>query len=241
MTSIANLPPVKLLFVEDQRDLADNLLEFFESDRHVIDFAADGLTALHLLATQTYDVIVLDIMLPGVDGFEICERIRRDLKCATPVILVTALGTLQDKERGFACGADDYLVKPFDLRELHWRINALLRRHHPRRPVLQAGALRFDPGSLELKLNDRHTSLSGTSARLFELLIRAYPDYLDHHTLMHALWGDEHDDLADNSLRTHVYTLRKAIKSALDYDPIRTVHGRGYRLQPPDGTPQASA
>ena len=118
-----------ILIVEDQKDLAENLFEFLGDDRYTLDYAADGLTALHLLATQTYDVIVLDLMLPGVDGFEICRRIRQDLQCQKPVILMTALSSLADKEKGFNCGADDYLVKPFELKELQLRIDALHRRY----------------------------------------------------------------------------------------------------------------
>lgn len=109
---------MRLLIVEDQVDLAENLFEFLGEDRYELDFAADGLTALHLLATNAYDVIVLDLMLPGVSGFQICKRVREDLECDTPIIMVTARSALQDKEQGFAHGADDYLVKPFELREL---------------------------------------------------------------------------------------------------------------------------
>src|SRR5690554_1092613 len=93
--------PIRILIVEDQSALADNLLEFLGEERYTLDFAADGLTALHLLATQSYDVVVLDVMLPGLSGFEICKRIRRDLNCSSPVIFMTARGSLSDKEEGF--------------------------------------------------------------------------------------------------------------------------------------------
>jgi len=175
--------PLRLLIIEDQVDLAENLFEFLGEDRYSLDFAADGLTALHLLATQSYEVIVLDLMLPGVNGYDICRRIRQDLKCQTPVILMTALSALSDKEKGFDCGADDYLVKPFELRELQLRIEALHRRHSPQRPVLSAGDMRFDPGTLEVELRGSKTTLSGTPARLFELLMRAYPSFLSHEAL----------------------------------------------------------
>ncbi|MFV8571149.1 response regulator transcription factor [Marinobacter sp. SBS5] len=226
-------PRLRLLIVEDQVDLAENLFEFLGEDHYELDFAADGLTALHLLATQSYDVIVLDLMLPGVNGYEICRRIREDLQCQTPVILMTALGSLNDKEKGFDCGADDYLVKPFELRELQLRIDALHRRYSPKRSVLMAGEIRFDPGTLEAELNGVKTTLSGTPARLFELLMRAYPSFLSHEALSEAVWGSHQKELEGNSLRTHIYTLRKALQAGLGHGLVKTIHGRGYCLGSP--------
>nr|WP_227714296.1 response regulator transcription factor [Marinobacter sp. S6332] len=223
-----------MLIVEDQVDLAENLFEFLGEDRYALDFAADGLTALHLLATQSYDVIVLDLMLPGVNGYDICKRIRNDLQCQTPVILMTALSGLPDKEKGFDCGADDYLVKPFELRELQLRVEALHRRYAPQRPILSAGDLRFDPGTLEVELNGSKTALSGTPARLFELLVRAYPSFLSHEALSDALWGAHHGEMEGNSLRTHIYTLRKSLQSGLGNGLVKTIHGRGYSLDVPE-------
>lgn len=231
MTS--NQASLRLLIVEDQTDLAENLFEFLGEDRYTLDFAADGLTALHLLATQSYDVIVLDLMLPGVNGYDICRRIRQDLQCQTPVILMTALSALTDKEKGFDCGADDYLVKPFELRELQLRIEALHRRYSPQRPVLAAGDILFDPGTLEVQLHGLKTTLSGTPARLFELLVRAYPSFLSHETLTDSLWGAHHGETEGNSLRTHIYTLRKSLQTGVGNGLVKTIHGRGYSLEVP--------
>src|SRR3546814_19250349 len=108
---------IRMLIIEDHAGLATNLLEFFEDKRYILDFASDGLTALHLVATNEYDVIVLDVMLPGLSGFEICRRIRNDLRSPTPVIIMTSKDQLRDKEAGFTVGADDYLVKPFHFRD----------------------------------------------------------------------------------------------------------------------------
>ncbi|VVT32591.1 DNA-binding response regulator ColR [Marinobacter salarius] len=233
----ANKPPLRLLIVEDQIDLAENLYEFLGEDHYSLDFAADGLTALHLLAMHNYDVVVLDLMLPGVGGFDICVRIRQDLQCAVPIILMTSLSALSDKEKGFDCGADDYLVKPFELRELQLRVEALHRRHSPQKQILQAGEIRFDPGTLEVRLGELKTVLTGTPARLFELLIRAYPNFLSHETLGDALWGGaRYGDTEGNSLRTHIYTLRRTLQSGLGHGLVKTVHGRGYRLESPEDT-----
>ena len=224
---------LKLLVVEDQVDLAENIFEYLGEDRFSLDYAADGLTALHLLATQTYDIVILDLMLPGVNGFEIARKIREDLQCPTPIIMMTALSDINDKEKGFDAGADDYLVKPFELKELKLRIEALHRRHAPQKPVLKAGDILFNPGTLEAEFHGLKAELSGTPARLFELLTREYPSFLSHQALCDALWGTD-DDFEGKSLRTHIYTLRKSLKDKLGHGMVKTVHGRGYRLEPPN-------
>jgi len=116
---------LRVLIVEDHIALADNLYEFLGEQHYILDFAADGLTGLHLAATNDYDIIVLDVMLPGINGFEICRRLRDDLKSNVPILLLTAKDTLDDKVTGFSYGADDYLTKPFDMKELELRISAL--------------------------------------------------------------------------------------------------------------------
>jgi DNA-binding response OmpR family regulator len=224
---------LKLLIVEDQADLAENIFEYLGEDRFSLDYAGDGLTALHLLATQTYDVVILDLMLPGVNGFEIARKIRQDLQCSTPIIMMTALSDINDKEKGFDSGTDDYLVKPFELKELKLRIEALHRRYAPQKPLLKAGDLVFNPGTLEVEFHGLKAAVSGTPARLFEQLIRAYPNFLSHQALCDAVWGAD-DDFEGNSLRTHIYTLRKSLKDKLGHGMVKTVHGRGYRLDPPN-------
>lgn len=118
----------KLLLVEDHRPLAETVGLFLENAGFTLDYAADGLTALHLGTVNAYDAIILDVMLPGLDGFQICKRLREDAGVSTPILMLTARDQLPDKLRGFAEGADDYLIKPFDLPELAARINALIRR-----------------------------------------------------------------------------------------------------------------
>lgn len=223
-----------VLIVEDHVDLSRNLAEFFDSTQYVLDFASDGLTALHLLATQTYDAIVLDVMLPAISGFELCRRIRQELGLATPIILMTAKDHIDDKETGFKEGADDYLVKPFNLRELKYRIDALTRRSGRKlSQELRAGKVRFNPGTLKVQLaNSAAIELSGRGARIFELLIRRYPQFVSYDQLVDKVWESRETDL--NTIRTHVYALRKILQDQLGEPLIRTVHGRGYCLNPPD-------
>ncbi|MEX1200676.1 MAG: response regulator transcription factor [Methylophaga sp.] len=225
--------PLNILIVEDQVALAENLFEFFEDSHYELDFAADGLTALHLLATNDYDVIVLDIMLPGPSGYEICQRVRQDLQKQTPIIMVTAKGTLPDKEEAFGLGADDYLVKPFDLRELQLRIEALSRRQQVKSNVKTIGKLRFEPGRLMLSYGEvAKVELSGIAARIVEALFDAHPHYLSHEDLCQQVWGNA--DVETHTLRTHIYSLRQILQKSLGHNLVKTMHGRGYRLQTPE-------
>ncbi|MDT8310409.1 MAG: response regulator transcription factor [Methylophaga sp.] len=225
--------PLNILIVEDQVALAENIFEFFEDISYELDFAADGLTALHLLATHDYDVIVLDIMLPGPSGYEICQRVRKDLQKQTPIIMVTAKGTLPDKEEAFGLGADDYLVKPFDLRELQLRIEALSRRQQVITNVKTIGKLRFEPGRLMLSYGEvAKVELSGIAARIVEALFNAHPQYLSHEDLSQQIWGNA--GVETHTLRTHIYSLRQILQRSLGYNLIKTMHGRGYRLQTPE-------
>lgn len=222
---------IRLLIVEDHAGLATNLLEFFDNNRYILDFASDGLTAIHLIATNEYDIIILDVMLPGLSGFEVCRRIRNDIHCSTPVIIMTSKDQLQDKEQGFSVGADDYLVKPFHLRELQLRLDALYRRKtgFSGTPEITAAGIHFNPGSFVVR-NDagNKIELSGTAARIFEELIKAYPDCLSYAELQDTIWGEREVDM--NTLRTHVYSLRKLLQDTFEYPMIKTLHGRGYRL-----------
>lgn len=222
----------RVLIVEDNTALAENLFEYLGEERYALDFAADGLTAMHLAATNDYDVIVLDVMLPGLSGFDLCQRIREDLRCPAPIIFMTAREGIDDKINGFTKGGDDYLVKPFQLRELALRIDALHRRTRGADATLRAGSIHFDPGTLKVRFDgDASLELSGTAARIFEALMRAYPRMVTYQQLQECLW--DAGDTDRNTLRTHMYALRKRLQEAFDVSCIKTLHGRGYRLIPP--------
>jgi len=202
-----NAQKIRVLIVEDNAALMANISEYLEGGRYILDFAADGLVALHLVTTNVYDVIVMDIMLPGISGFTLCQRIRNDLHCATPII-------------------------PFNLKELAVRIDALHRRHTAGVTRLRAGSVEFEPGTLRLRVgNGEAVQLSGMAAHLIEAMIRAYPNFVPYEQITASLWGDK--DIESNTLRTHIYTLRKLIQDRLGVNLIQTLHGRGYRLSPP--------
>nr|WP_242621402.1 response regulator transcription factor [Pigmentiphaga kullae] len=223
----------RLLIVEDQLPLAENIMEYLGEERYALDFAYDGLTALHLLSVNQYDVIVLDVMLPALSGLELCRRVRSELGSFTPIILVTARSEMEDKMEGFDSGADDYLVKPFDLRELKARIEALHRRSSGRKKVVRAGVLAFDQGTLILSLDSGPSvELGSSGAMIFETLIKCYPNFVSYEDLMAELSGKSRE-VDSNTLRTHVYNLRRLLKLTTGADLIRTVRGRGYRLVQP--------
>jgi len=224
---------LRVLIVEDHRALAENIFEFLGDTHYCLDFAYDGLTALHLVSIHRYDVIVLDIMLPGISGLKLCERIRQDLQCSTPILFMTARDAIEDKASGFSLGGDDYLVKPFDMREMELRIQALSRRESRTLEEKSAGSIRFNIGTLEVSLSDgNRVELAGANARLFEALILAYPRFVSHDTLSQTVWGI--DDIDLHTLRTHIYNLRKLLKETLGHSLIKTLRGRGYRLVPPE-------
>lgn len=222
---------LKILFVEDNRELAANLSEFFTDARYETDFASDGLTALHLLANHNYDIIVLDVMLPGINGLDICKKIRSELGSSVPVILLTALDAIENKMDGFGAGANDYLCKPFDMRELELRIIALCKPPSHEQGLLTAEDVCFHTGSLTASIaGNNKVALTGLSATLFETLIRAYPSFVDYETISARVWGTP--DIEENTIRTHIYTLRKQLKQSLGRSLIKGIYGRGYQLDP---------
>jgi len=222
---------LRILLVEDHAALAANIFDYLEGDAYELDHAADGLTALHLMATHSYDVIVLDIMLPGIDGFSLCRRLRDDLRSATPVLMLTARDSIDDKTLGFTAGADDYLVKPFAMKELELRIQALYRRVLGRQERIEVGPLNFDVGQQRALVQGVPLSLPPSAVHILELLMRSYPRLVSHEELAHGLWGDVEADA--NALRTHLSTLRKELRKHGVEHLLHTVHGRGYRLAKP--------
>jgi DNA-binding response OmpR family regulator len=220
---------IRVLFVEDNKMLCENLAEFFSEPDYQSDFAQDGLTALHLIATRNYDIIILDVNLPGIQGTEICRQLRERLHLATPVLFLTAMDALEDKLLGFSYGADDYLTKPFDLRELAVRMSVILRRYHSSSDnKLICGAVIYYPGRLLVQKGAQSCQLTGLAAQIFEQLMRKYPDYISFHDLAETVW--QNDSVDDNTIRTQIYSLRKTLDKNLEPGLIKSVHGLGYRL-----------
>jgi DNA-binding response OmpR family regulator len=221
---------LRILIIEDDRAIATNLYDFLASRGHAVDAAADGITGLHLAVTHPFDAIVLDVSLPGLDGIKVCRKLRGEAHIDTPVLMLTARDTLEDKLQGFESGADDYLIKPFALREVEARLTALHKRKSGRvtSRMLIAGSLTLDPRTLAIRFFDQDVKLPRKCIRLLELMMAEPGRVFSRAELENAVWG-EHQETSD-TLRSHMRLLRRALAEAGEYDPIETVHGLGYRL-----------
>lgn len=221
---------MRLLVIEDNRQLVANLFDYFESRGHLLDVAPDGVTGLHLAVSQPYDALILDWMLPRMEGPEVLRRLRADHGSEVPVIMLTARDELPDKIAGFRAGADDYLTKPFALPELEVRLEALMVRANGRNPrkVLEVADLRLDLATLEAQRDGRPLHLYPACRKLLEVLMRASPGAVTRQQLEFALWGDELPD--GDLLRSHVYELRRSVDGPFQQKLIHTLPRVGYRL-----------
>lgn len=225
---------VSVLVVEDSQDLATNIADYLESRGYLVDTAMDGVTGLHLAVTQPYDVIVLDLMLPGIDGLSVCRRLRRDAKSAVPVLMLTARATLEDKAAGFGEGADDYLVKPFELRELDLRLRALTRRKGTgkSRQLLKVADLSFDLDTFTVKRAGKVLGLPALPLRILELLMKRAPGVVSRRDIERSVWGDSPPD--SDALRVHMHTLRSTIDPSGQRPLVHTLRGIGYQIREPN-------
>lgn len=221
---------MKLLVVEDNKDILSNLHDFLTIKGYVVDCADNGLTALHLISSQTYNLIILDIMLPGVDGLTICDSLRNNAHLDTPVIMLTAKDQIEDKLKGFESGADDYLVKPFDLSELLVRIEAILRRtiKSSKASLLKLADLEFNLNTMLVSRAGQTINLNPASMKLLKKLMLESPNVVKKEVLEELLWGDNLPD--KDNLKAHIYLLRNKIDKPFHYRLLKTIHGIGYQL-----------
>jgi len=227
-----DIQSIRVLIVEDNPDLAENIADFLEIQGHVMDFAMDGIGGLHLALTEDYDAIILDIMLPGMDGLTFCKKLREEGGKQTPVLILTARDTLSDKIEGFDAGADDYLVKPFELEELAARIHALVRRSDHSIPQrFRVADLEIDLGKMRVQRAGHTIELNRTCLKILTILMQASTNVVSRKEIEHALWSDMPPD--SDALRSHIYTLRRAIDKPFKRHLIHTVHGIGYKLVDP--------
>ena len=224
----ARVPGINVLIVEDQHDIAANIWDFLERRGYIVDHAADGELGLARALHGHFDVIVLDLGLPRLDGLDLCRRLREAGR-GVPVIMLTARDSLDDKLRGFAHGADDYMVKPFAMGELEARIRVMHRRGRPSASQpLVAGDLRYDPNSMLATRDDRTVALTRAQAAILTALMQDAPNVIAHRVLMRAVWGDGAVDVA--ALHSHVYELRTLLDRPFQHAMIQSVRGIGYRL-----------
>lgn len=222
---------MRILLIEDDVNLSDSLSFQLEKEGFTVDTCLDGLDASFYLDQQVYDLVLLDRMLPGVDGVTILKRLR-DKNDTTPVILLTALGELQDKITGLDAGADDYLVKPFAFEELMARIRCIARRPHNFKPQndLTFGDISYQPFDNVLKGNKGTCTLSKKEGDLLEFFLRNKKQTLPRNTLLTKVWGPD-AEIEDGNLDNYIHFLRRRLKAASSNVFIRTVRGIGYLLE----------
>ncbi len=219
---------MKVLIVEDERDIAANIWDFLERRGYVVDHVADGKQGLARAMTGEFDVIVLDLGLPRLDGLELCRQLR-GAGVNVPVLMLTARDTLEDCLKGFEHGADDYLVKPFAMAELEARLRVLHRRGPPSADMfLKSGELSYFPKSMLAKRAGQSIPLTAAQGLILSVLMRESPNVVRRETLLSSVWGEEGGTYA--ALHTHVSSLRALIDRPFENQLLQTVHGIGYRM-----------
>jgi DNA-binding response OmpR family regulator len=219
---------MRILIVEDNRDIAGNIADWLEPLGHELDFATDGSSGLQLAVTRRFDAIVLDLNLPGIDGITLCRRLRSEANDTTPVLMLTARDQLEDKLEGFRAGSDDYLVKPFSVKELEVRLQALVNRSRGKSRILKVRNLEYDPDTLEARRDGHPLELNPIQRKLLEQLLLNTHRVVAREELEHHIWGEALPER--DVLRTHIYGLRNAIDKGFEPKLLYTVHGTGYRL-----------
>lgn len=221
---------VQVLLIEDATDLATNIGDYFSQFGHTVDFAYNGNHGLSLAIENHFDVIILDLMLPGRNGLEVASLLRGEHAVGTPILMLTARDTLDDKVMGLQSGADDYLVKPFELRELLARAEALLRRG----PIslasakLQVGALTYDLSAESVKVGNHSIKLTPTARKILCYLMKNKDRVVTRAELEYLLWGDAAPE--NDVLRVHVHKIRHALAESNVAPSLDTIRGSGFRL-----------
>lgn len=221
---------MRLLIAEDEKDLADALCVLFEKNQFSVDTVGDGFSAYEYASSGEYDAIILDIMMPKLNGIDVLKRLRED-SVSTPVMMLTAKGQKDDRILGFNSGADDYLPKPFDPDELIARVRALLRRSSSYTPdILRFGDISLDTGDGTLKCNNRQVKLSAREYRLMELFMRSPHTVISADRIMERIWGWD-SDAGTGVVWVHISNLRKKLSSIGSSVSIRANRGLGYTLE----------
>jgi len=219
-----------VLLIEDHADIAEMVGAYLENRKYIIDYAADGITGLHLAVSNQYDAIILDLMLPGMDGLEVCKKIRDDAKSDVPIIMLTARDTLEDKITGLDKGADDYLIKPFAIQELEARLRSLIRRYSGdiKKEILSVGELSIDTSTLKVQRGDKELAITPIGLKILSVLMRASPAVVSRRELERQVWGDILPD--SDTLRSHLYNLRKIVDKPFEKKILLTVQGNGFKI-----------
>jgi DNA-binding response OmpR family regulator len=221
---------MRILVVEDEKKMAELLRKGLEEELHCVSVVYDGLSAIEFARTSQFDAIVLDVMIPGVDGFEVARRLRR-LDDGTPVLMLTARDAVPDIARGLDLGVDDYLTKPFSFVELLARLRAITRRGvAPRRSLLRVSDLELDPATRRVLRGGHEVHLTATEFRLLEFLMRRTGRAVSRDSIVETVWGN-FETVEDNTLEAFISLLRTKIDKGFQRKLIHTIRGVGYSLR----------
>lgn len=234
---------IMVLLVEDNKDLAETLGDYLESSDIKVDYAYDGRSAINLASSTPYDAVLLDLGLPELDGLKVLEQLREKLGKDTPVIILTARDSNEEKLAGFKAGCDDYLVKPVHLPELEARILAHVRRSRGQvvHGVFEVADLSYDVKKSVVTRGDQTLQLSPTCLKILRILMRESPNVVSRQSIEAELWGEDLPD--SDTLRSHLYKIRKAVDRPFQQPLIHTIQGVGIRLASlpvPEQAPNAS-
>lgn len=220
---------MRILIVEDARAIAESISEYFTLFGYVCDFAYDGLSGLQLAMKNSYDIYILDISMPQMNGLDLCKALRKSSSKIPGIIFLTARDTLEDKLIGFSSGGDDYLVKPFKLEELKARIEAIYQRCSGASvKLLQVDSLQLNLDTCEVTREGKPITLTKNCYKLLMVLMKHSPAVVSRETLTYELWADEFPD--SDSLKSHIYRLRQEIDKPFSVPLIHTVQGHGFRM-----------
>ncbi len=222
-----------ILLVEDTLSIARQVTDFLEGHGWQVDHARTGGHAVALAQDNLYHLVLLDLNLPDMDGVDVCARIKESSEINVPVMMVTARDSFEDKATGFGMGADDYVTKPFDLRELALRCQALARRNALNQSkVLELGELRINLAQKAAWRQDQPLALTAIGFKILALLAQAHPNPVSRSVLMHRIWGDAPPD--SDALKSHIYSLRHAMDKPFESGILKTITNVGYKLDIPD-------
>ncbi|MEO8838664.1 MAG: response regulator transcription factor [Herbaspirillum sp.] len=221
---------MKVLIIEDDVAIGANLYDYLEAQGYNVDIAMSGPAGLRFAKDQPWDAILLDLALPGMDGLTLCRKLREEAHKDTPVLMLTARDTLEDKLAGFLHGADDYVVKPFSLSEVGARLGAMIKRYRGQvaKQELCFADVRLDLTTLSVARAGRAIRLQPKCLQLLRILMASPNRVFSRAALVSEIWGDEVN--GSDTLRAHIYTLRRALNQPGEADLIETIHGLGYRF-----------
>jgi len=227
------LHKLSILLIEDNLTIARQLAEVFSGHQWQVDFADNGLLGINLALNQIYDVIILDLNLPDIDGFEVCSEIKKNSNVTPPILMLTARDSFEDKAEGFGLGADDYVTKPFEFRELVLRCQALARRHQLHQSqTLEVGELTIDRSKHQAIRKGQLLKLTNIGFNILTILAQAYPQPVSRSKLIHSIWGDQPPET--DALRTHIYSLRNVLDKPFNQSMLTTITNIGYKLEFPN-------